>query len=301
LLMRSFIYLLIICLSSVLSSDFSFGKDIHKEKSHYQNIVVRDKGDERCLLFSVKREDRNQTCMDLKKPGRLVFSYTRMSLGGLLLNQNPKKILIIGLGGGSIPNTLSTLYPNSIMDIVEIDSAVLRVAKTYFNFSETENVRVYISDARVFVKRAGVKKQHYDLIILDAFTGEYIPEHLMTLEFLSETKRLLTNKGVLVANTFSTSRLYDHESATYQKVFGDFLNFKMPNTGNRVILVRPGDPIGQEELRNAAKSLSAALFDFGVDIDRFPLYMSRHKDWRQDARPLSDQFNPANLLQSESY
>ena len=48
--------------------------------------------------------------------------------------------------------------------------------------------------------------------MLDAFDHEYIPEHLLTQEFLKEVKSLLAPGGVLAANTFSSSRLYDHES-----------------------------------------------------------------------------------------
>ena len=64
------------------------------------------------------------------------------------------------------------------------------------------------------------EQQRYDLIMLDAFDHEYIPEHLLTQEFLQEVKSLLAPGGVLAANTFSSSRLYDHESTTYAAVFG---------------------------------------------------------------------------------
>ncbi|MFT7688181.1 MAG: spermidine synthase [Candidatus Azotimanducaceae bacterium] len=284
----------------ILPSSLCLAKDIHQEKSLYRNIVVRETGQRRCLLFTVKRGDRNQTCIDIKNPKKLVFPYVRMTLGGLLLNHSPKDVLVIGLGGGSIPNTLSELYPEAIIDVVEIDEAVFRVAKQYFDFTETEKIKVHISDARVFIKRAGIRKQKYDLIILDAFTGDYIPEHLMTVEFLKETKALLKADGTLVANTFSTSKLYDHESASYQLVFGDFLNFKMPNTGNRVVLAKNDGLPDVNYMKNAAKKLSARLFNYGVDIDRYPAYMSRHKDWNENTRPLTDQYNPANLLQGDS-
>ena len=58
--------------------------EIHREKSLYRNIVVKEADGRRCLLFSVQRGDRNQTCMDLQDPKRLVFPYVRMSFGGLL-------------------------------------------------------------------------------------------------------------------------------------------------------------------------------------------------------------------------
>ena len=61
------------------------------------------------------------------------------------------------LGGGTIPSILTRLYPESTIHVVEIDPAVVRVAKKYFSFTETENVKVFVQDARVYIKRAGLK------------------------------------------------------------------------------------------------------------------------------------------------
>ncbi|MDG1207194.1 MAG: fused MFS/spermidine synthase [Pseudomonadales bacterium] len=295
--MRTFLLAL---LCAVFLLPCAYGKDIHKEKSLYRNILVKESNGLRCLVFTVKRGDRNQTCMDLSDPKRLVFPYVRMSFGGLLLNDNPSSILIVGLGGGSIPVTLTAMFPAAEITIVEIDPAVLRVAERFFDFKETQNMKVELVDARVFAKRAGLKGKTYDFIILDAFTGDYIPEHLMTAEFLSETQALLTDDGVLVANTFSTSKLYDHESVTYQQVFGDYLNFKMANTGNRVIIASQQPLPSKFYLRSKAKQFAAMLDNYGVDIMTYPNRMSRKKDWDASSKPLTDQFNPANLLQGGS-
>jgi spermidine synthase len=273
--------------------------EIHREKSLYRNIIVKQDGQRRCLIFTVKRSDRNQTCMDLQDPKRLVFPYVRMTLGGLLLNAKPQRVLVIGLGGGSIPVALSELFPTAQIDAVEIDEAVVRVAKQFFNFAETERLKVHVSDARVFIKRALLSKTKYDLIILDAFTGDYIPEHLMTREFLEESRGLLTPDGVLVANTFSTSVLYDHESVTYQSVFGDFLNFKLPISGNRVVIAgRQGLP-SDFEIKSQALKFVERLAPYGVDPTQFPANMSRDKDWDITKRELTDQYSPANLLRGD--
>ena len=203
---------------------------IHREKSMYRNILVTQQGDRRCLAFSVKRERRNQTCMNVKHPGKIVFPYVRMTFAGLMANPDPKNMLMIGLGGGTIASVLMEIYPDLKMDLVEVDEAVVKVAHEFFDFKATGNANVLTLDGRVFARRALVDNQKYDLIILDAYNGDYIPEHLMTREFLTDVKALLTDNGIVVANTFAVSKLYDHESVTYREVFGPFINLKMPGT-----------------------------------------------------------------------
>ncbi len=293
--MRAILLILLVCLAALANAE----RVIHKEKSLYRNIEVKESNNRRCLVFAMRRRDRNQTCINLSHPDRVVFPYARMTFAGLILNPEPESILIIGLGGGTLPTVISKLFPEAIIDVVEIDEAILRVAKQFFNFVESEKVKVIVQDARVYIKRAGIRKQKYDLIILDAFTGDYIPEHLMTVEFLQEVKSIMSDRGVLVANTFSTSKLYDHESVTYQRVFGDFFNFKMPGTANRVI-VATGKPLAPKKLiQDRANRLSGKMTRYGVNIDDFPRYMKRGKDWNEKERPLTDQYSPANLLRGE--
>ena len=237
----------------------------------------------------------------------MVFSYTQMSMASLLLNPNPASVLIVGLGGGTLPMALRDLLPNARIDTVEIDEAVVRVAKEYFGYREDEYNRTIIQDARVYGKRSALRGLTYDLIILDAFNGEYIPEHLMTVEFLEEMRALLSDDGVLVANTFASSQLYDFESATYAAVFGDFLNFRGSSTGNRVILVPQAklpadqrDALDTRTLRARAAALQDGLKPYGVPITRYAgtlAALSKKKpDWDADTRPLTDQFSPANVL-----
>jgi len=220
-------------------------------------------------------------------------------MSGLLLNPEPKRILIIGLGGGTMSNTLAQLFPNSHIDNIEIDDAVINVARRYFGFSENELVKTYNQDGRIFIKRALLKKQTYDWIILDAFNGDYIPEHLLTKEFLQETKHLLSENGILTANTFSLSELYAHESATYKAVFGDFYQVKNSVNSNRVILVSRNGFVSTAIQEKNIKQLDAKLKTYNVDINL--LYRNMHltknnQDWPNNTRLLTDQFSPANLL-----
>ena len=283
---------------SFFSASPAQSRVIHQQKSLYQDIVVTEEEGRLCLAFTAPKGRRMQSCQYKKQSdSRLILPYVRMSLAGLLLNPNPQRVLLVGLGGGSVPQVLSELYPDAKIDVVELDPAVVKVARDYFHFNETDNMSVTTTDARVFIKRAGMQDRRYDFILLDAFNGDYIPEHLMTQEFLQETKQIMTEDGVLIANTFSSSKLYDHESVTYRRVFGPFFNFKNPReTPNRVIIACNTDLPEKKHLQEQARLVAEKLQRYDVSIERFPKLMSTETDWDTSARVLTDQFSPANLL-----
>lgn len=250
----------------------------------------------RCMLFNIHRFERNQSCVDIRDPETLHFSYSKMTLAGLMLAPNPNRILVVGGGGGSIPTALSDLYPQAKIDVVEIDEAVTRVAEDFFYFEETQNMKVHVEDGRVFVKRAGLRGDMYDYILLDAFFGDYMPEHMLTREFLEEVRELMHQDSVLVANTFSRSQFYHHESVTYQEVFGNFYNFKLPGPSNRIIIAQLTPLVAQEVLERRAEALANAVSKYGVPLIDYPQHLSTEVDWDTTKRPLTDQYSPGNLL-----
>lgn len=274
-------------------------RQLHAERSLYRNILVTEENGQVCLHFSIRKEQHSQSCRWTAQPRVLVFPYTRMMFASLLVVPHPQRILMVGLGGGVIPATLHELFPNAQIDIVEIDDAVLRVAVQYFAFKQAAGMTVKVSDARVFIKRALKSTGRYDLILLDAFNGDYIPEHLMTREFLGECNALLTPGGVLAANTFSTSQLYNHESATYRVAFGEFFNLKMGDSNNRVIIASNAILPDGATLARRATALGARLAPYHIDIEAYPSAMSRAVDWDASARILTDQYSPANLLRNQ--
>ena len=114
-----------------------------------------------------------------------------MSMAALLFNPNPDRILIVGLGGGTLPMALRELTPDAVIDTVEIDPAVIRVATDYFGYRTDAQNLIFTEDARVFGKRAKIKGQRYDLIILDV---NYYPEH-DDCQYFGEMRDLLTPDG----------------------------------------------------------------------------------------------------------
>ena len=271
---------------------------VHRERSLYQTILVVKQGRTLCLQFSLRQAQRNQSCLDERRPERMVLAYTRMMMAALLFGPAPQRILVVGVGGGTLPMALTQIYPTAQMDAVEIDPAVIKVAKRHFGFAASERLRVHVEDARVFTRRAVAAGRTYDLILLDAFGADYIPEHLMTREYLADTRALLTDNGALAANTFAISELYDHESATYFDVFGPFFNLKLPSSGNRVILATKGPLPSLMTLNARAAELARSLAPYGIRIRDYPRRLKSEIDWAQDTRVLTDQYAPANLLQA---
>jgi spermidine synthase len=269
---------------------------LHQQRSLYQNVFVYEKGEVRCMRFTRHlRSGDAQSCMYVDDPQRLFFDYAKLAITALYLQPEPARILVLGLGGGSIPAAFAKVLPSAKIDTVEIDPVVTEVAERYFAYADNDRLTNHDVDGRVFVKRAGLKKHQWDIVVLDAFNGDYIPEHLLTREFLEEVKAIIAPDGVLAANTFSHSKLYDSESATYEEVFGDFFNLRV-TLGNRVILWRKGGLPDMQELVKNAESYAERFEPLG--IDRFwalPLF-SRKKNWDSEARVLTDQYSPSNLL-----
>ena len=168
--------------------------------------------------------------------------------------------------------------------------------RTYFSFATDDRLQVHVSDARVFVKRALARGDNYDLVLLDAYSGDYIPEHLMTVEFLAEVRALLAPGGVMAANTFATSLLYDYESETYRAVFEKYFNLRLPDSNNRVIVASNSPLPSTATLRENARAWRSRLRVYDVPITSYPARMSRKVDWDETKRALTDQYSPANLL-----
>lgn len=301
--------LVVLCTTLVGLPGLADGRVIHRERSLYQTILVTKEPGRLCLQFSVRREQRNQSCMDPRSPQKMLFPYARMMMASLLLNPDPQRILVVGLGGGTLPVALTELFPDAQLTVVEIDPAVVDVAKEFFDYEPTANTELVVQDARVFTKRralnlrqaaaAGQTAEGYDLVMLDAFNGDYIPEHLLTREYLLETRSIMAPGGILAANTFAISQLYDHESTTYTNVFRNFLNYRLPQTGNRVILAINADAADlpdKAELSAAAAQLDPKLKPYGVRLRPDIRRILSKPDWDAEARILTDQYAPGNIL-----
>ena len=151
--------------------------------------------------------------------------YTDMLHLPFLFNPDAKTALIVGGGGGVVPTIFRRDYPELETTVVELDPHVVRVAERYFGFEpQGERTQTIVQDGRVYMRDC---TEHYDIIILDAFTGGRPPFHLLTREFLRLVKARLSERGVVHLNIISAlhdthekGRLYRSMHNTFREVFG---------------------------------------------------------------------------------
>ncbi|QDU67767.1 fused MFS/spermidine synthase [Engelhardtia mirabilis] len=135
-----------------------------------------------------------------------------------------RRVLFIGLGAGRGVEVLWNSH-GIVSDVVEIDPSVVRVAREYFQF-ESQGA-VVVGDGRRFCRSTS---QCYDAVVLDAFSGDSHPYHLLSAEALEDYRSCLAPDGVLACNllTYASgerARLRASVAATFRSAFANLSTF----------------------------------------------------------------------------
>ncbi len=174
---------------------------VFQTTSPYHHIKVVDRGELRTLHF----DNTHQSQMSLKDPLQGHFEYTEYFHMPWLWNDQIKTVLMIGLGGGSIQRAYQAYWPQASTETIELDPKVVETAKTYFQFKETDRMKVLLGDGRLHIRRT---PKTYDLIIVDAYTANryssFIPHALVTKEFFELVHTHLSDQGVLAYNVIGS-------------------------------------------------------------------------------------------------
>jgi len=212
-------------------------KVLYETESPYNTIVVTE-DDQGLRTLWFEKHGARQSVVKVGDPDHLELPYAKAMPVGLALVEDPRRILIVGLGGGTIPGFLHKHYPETTIDVVDIDPGVVDVAKRFFGFREDATMHAYVGDGRRFIERCRVP---YDIIFLDAFGSENIPYHLATREFLQAVRRALSPRGIAVGNIWSrgSNPLYDSMVRTYQDVFDELYILDVRGAGNKILLAIP--------------------------------------------------------------
>jgi spermidine synthase len=279
-----------------------FGQLVLEKDSLYHRIFVYQTGPVATLRFGKGTAVAIQSQVDMSDLRRHMLEYTSLSFCGLLYKAQPQRVLVLGLGGGVIPREMRYYFPATDIDVAEIDNEIPLVAKQFFGFREDDKLKVHVDDGRMFIKKQLRRNPipKYDLVILDAFNGDYIPFHLMTKEFLEEVKGVLAEDGAVIANVFYTNRLFDAEMKTFLAVFGRCQVFFAARYTN-AMLVSPGADGPMLTLKEAQDRAKALQSQHGFAFDILTVAKRLRPDTSPDSRAkvLTDDRAPVNWLRMQ--
>ena len=228
---------------------------VYETETSYQYVRVVERGGERHLELNEGRGIHSVYRPDTVLTGDIWDGYLVLPLASL--RSPPRRIAILGNGGGTTVRAYARYFPATEIDAVEIDGDLNDIGRRYFGLRDRPGLRLYAQDARPFLRRTG---RRYDAIFIDAYRQPYIPFYLATREFFELARRHLTPGGVIVLNAAHPERSVALEqvlSATLADVFPTVMRYPIEPTNT--LLLATGARASRSRLRSATRWLAPEL------------------------------------------
>ena len=227
------------------------------------SVEVSEKDGVRSLHLG---SDTVQSSMKLDDPYALVLSYTRAMMGFLLFRPEPEHVVMIGLGGGSLPKFVHRYLPQTRTTVIEKEPRVIAVARQYFQLPpDDERFSVAQGEGSAWV---AAHPACCDVLMVDGYDSrEQVPE-LGSEDFYANTRAALSDDGVLVVNLWSSDGRYDIYLQRIESVFDAVVCVPAERRGNVAVLGfcrSPGQP-RWDDLRARARSLQSV---YGLEFLNF--------------------------------
>lgn len=209
-------------------------------------IDISEEDGARYLHFG---SDWVQGAMRIARPWSLELEYTRDMMAGLLLQDStqwPKKILLIGLGAGSLTKFLYRNLPECRMTVIEINPQVEFVARQYFKLpDDPRRLDVITGCGADYVQES---KKNFDWILVDGFDPDAKTGPLDTLQFYLACRSRLNAGGLFVTNLLGRSKGFKESVARINEAFDKQVAVLPPClSGNTIVLARDGEPLEVSE------------------------------------------------------
>lgn len=232
----------------------------------YDKPFIVDSGLRRFLHFDL---DCVQSAMYLRDPYKLSLAYTRKMMAFLLFNSAPQRILLLGLGGGSLAKFCHRCLPSAAVTAVEVNPDVIALRGEFCIPTDDDRFRVVRADGAAYV---ACLQHHKDVILADACDRAGIAPQLDALEFYRNARRWLSAEGVFVANLCGETHSRAAHLAKIRDAFGEsVVTLQVRPQGNVIVFAfkERGPEISWERLNGAAVDLQRR---FGLN---FPRYVRR--------------------------
>jgi predicted membrane-bound spermidine synthase len=144
-------------------------------------------------------------------------------------------LCLLGLAAGTTARQFTVVFGEDVqIDGVEIDPQIIEVGRKYFAMTEP-NLNAVAQDARYFINTTD---KQYDVVGIDVYRQPYIPFQLTTVEFFTEVKQRLTERGGVVINVGRTpgdDRLVEVLASTMRAVFPNVYIIDVPDKWNSIV------------------------------------------------------------------
>lgn len=175
---------------------------------------ILETASERRLHFS---HDSVQSVMRLDEPDALVSAYTRKMMAFLLFNPNPKKIVMVGLGGGCLAKFCYRNLPKTRISVVEIDDRVIALREEFHVPANDHRFRIVCDDGARYIASSS---ERIDVVVVDAFDTVGIAPTLADTDFYEQAARRLSSNGMLVMNFSGVPERYVLHIKRIRSAFG---------------------------------------------------------------------------------
>jgi SAM-dependent methyltransferase len=235
-------------------------------------------------------DDLEHSYVDLADPTYLEFDYTKSidDVVQVAFPEDPIEVLFVGGGGFTLPRAFVAQREGTRATVLELDPAVVDLARDELGLETGRDLRVQIGDGRI-----GIRDQPsatFDLVVGDAFGSLSVPWHLTTREFVAEVRRVLRPGGVYAMNVidYPPFRFARAELATLQASFqwvGLIANTaQLDGTfGGNLVLVASDAPLDTAALEERTSRHGNVVVE-GAALDEFV----------DDAPELTDDYAPVD-------
>jgi spermidine synthase len=285
-----------LALATVCAADNSGRHLLEAKESLYNNIYVYRDGNYISMNFGHNKKIYTESVFNSTDELDLPVEYTRFMTVGLAYAPPARSVLEIGFGGGRTASYLHLSLPAVAVTSVELDPAIVQLAQKYFGVRPGLGLQVVTADGRIFLRNT---PNVYDVILIDAYRGPFVPFHLLTKEFYELVRAHLKPGGVVVQNIEPSTMLFDSSVKTLGSVFS-VLDFYLAE-GNVVTVAYDGQRLTKQALTAQAaerQSLYRLRYDLSVLVSQRRVLSADSETIKPGAQILTDDFAPVEALKA---
>jgi spermidine synthase len=178
-----------------------------------------------------------QSEMRCHAPDELVVPYTRTMMGFLLFKPQPRKMVMIGLGGGSVAKYCYAKLPEASIVVAEINPEVMALRDVFRIPPDEERFQVLCEDGAALVGRLA---DCVDVLLVDGFDLHGQAAQLCTEGFYEDCYRSLSPEGLIVINLSIDDPDLGQSYARLRRSFANAVLVESPDGANKVAFAGKG-------------------------------------------------------------